>query len=196
MRKAVVIILIAALSLSMLAMLAGCGGDANKDEAKQLMKAGDNYMSAVETALADLEAQQADLATTALGGDLSSVTGEAGEALQEEVEDILDSIESNLLAAQAEYEKILGLDGVEDYKEYASKMIEAVDIYIEQLGVTRALVAMLVEALMAMAQGQDVDIIGMLMNSEELQMIDELGKQGDALVDEANKLKKDKKLES
>lgn len=195
MKKAVVIALVAALALSMLAFVAGCGGDANKDEAKEFMVAGDTYMSEVLALTADLETMQTDLATTALEGDMTAITGEAGTAMQEEVMGILDSINENLGLAQAEYKKILGLDGVEDYKEYANKMIEAIDVYMEQLEYTTKLVGMLADALMAMAQGQDVDIISLMMESEELQKVDELGKEGDALVDEANQIKLDNNLE-
>ncbi|MBN2026165.1 MAG: hypothetical protein JW854_05340 [Actinobacteria bacterium] len=195
MKRAVVIALVAALTLSMLASLAGCGGDANKDEAKGYMIAGDTYMSEVLQLTSDLETMQTDLATTALEGDMSAITGEAGTALQEQVMGILDSIGENLDMAMAEYEKILALDGVEDYKEYANKMIEAIDVYLEQLGYTSQLIAMLADALTAMAQGQEVDIISLMMESEELQKVDELGKEGDALVDEANQIKLDKNLE-
>ncbi len=195
MRKAVVIALAAALALSMLAVLAGCGGDANKDEAKELMQAGDNYMSEVDMLLQDLSDKQTELATAALGGDMSAITGEAGAAMEEEVMGILDSIAENLEAAKAEYEKILALDGVQDYKDYASKMIEAVDTYIEQLDYTTRLVLSLTGALEAMAQGQDIDIITLMMESEELAVVEELGEQGDTLRAEAEQLKLDKNLE-
>ena len=196
MRKAVVVVLIAALTLSMLALLAGCGGDANKDEAKKLMTSGDAYMDSVKEQTTALEEEQANLASSALSGDMSAVTGDAGVALQAAVAKILDGIESDLNAAKGEYEQILKLDGVQDYKDYAAKMIEAIDVYLKQLGYTSALVAKLGEALNAMAQGQDIDIITLMMESEELQQVDELGKQGDALVKEADQIKLDKKLES
>jgi len=196
MRKAVVIALAAALALSMLAVLAGCGGDANKDDAKALMQAGDNYMSEVDIALTELTEMQTELATTAMGGDMSAVTGEAGAAMTEQVMGILDTIAENLELAKAEYEKILALDGVQDYKDYANLMIEAIDIYLEQLDYTSQLVVTLIDALEAMAQGQDVDILTMMMDSEELAMIEELGEQGDDIRAEAEQWKLDKNLES
>jgi len=195
MKKAVVIALVAALALSMLAFMAGCGGDANKDEAKEYMKAGDAYMSDVLQQTSELETMQTDLATTALEGDMSAITGEAGTALQEEVAGILSSIGESLKLAKAEYENILTLDGVDTYKEYATKMMEAIDVYLEQLDYTTQLVGMLSDALAAIAQGQDVDIISLMMDSEELQKVDELGKKGDDLVDEANQIKLDNNLE-
>jgi outer membrane lipopolysaccharide assembly protein LptE/RlpB len=196
MKKAVVVLLVTAFALSMLAFLAGCGGDASKDEAKNLMSSGDNYMSTVKLKTEELEALQTDLAATAMGGDMSVLSGEAGEVMQEQVAEILGAIETNLTAAKAEYEQILDLDGVQDYKDYASLMIEAVDAYMEQLGYTTTLVEKFTEALLAMAQGQDIDIITLMMESEELQKIEDLGKQGDDLVDEADQLKLEKKLEN
>ena len=196
MKKVLVIALAAALALSMMAVLAGCGGDANKDEAKALMQAGDNYMSEVDIALTELTEMQTELATTAMGGDMSAVTGEAGAAMTEEVMGILDTIAENLELAKAEYEKILALDGVQDYKDYANLMIDAVDTYLEQLDYTSQLVVTLIDALEAMAQGQDIDILTMMMDSEELTMIEQLGEQGDEIRAEAEQWKLDKNLEN
>ena len=196
MKKVLVIALAAALALSMMAVLAGCGGDANKDEAKALMQAGDNYMSEVDMALTELTEMQTELATTAMGGDMSAMTGEAGAAMTEQVMGILDTIAENLEAAKAEYEKILALDGVQDYKDYANLMIDAVDTYLEQLDYTSQLVVTLIDALEAMAQGQDIDILTMMMDSEELTMIEQLGEQGDEIRAEAEQWKLDKNLEN
>jgi hypothetical protein len=198
MKKAVVVLLITALSLSMLAFLAGCGGDANKDEAKNLMKSGDNYMSEVQSTAEELQAMQGDLTAAAMGGDPSSLTGEAGAAIQTEVEGMLDGMDSGLKNAQADYKEILALEGVQDYKDYASKMLEAIDAYVEQLGYTRTLVGMLVESLTSMAAtgNFDLNVLMGLMESEEYTKIDELGKAGDALVKDAEQMKLDKKLES
>lgn len=196
MRKAVVVLIITALSLSMLAFVAGCGGDANKDEAKSLMISGDTYMDAVKLKTEELQDMQAELGSTAIGGDASALTGEAGKAMQAEVEAILEDIDSNLAAAKAEYEKILALDGVQDYKDYAAKMIEAIDAYKEQLGYTRTLVGMLIEGLTEMAAAGNVDLTALMaiMDSEEYKKIEELGTLGDELVDEAEKIQLDKKL--
>ena len=52
MKKALVIILIAALSIMVAAALAGCGGDGQTEEAKTLMAAGDE---AYATGMMDYE---------------------------------------------------------------------------------------------------------------------------------------------
>jgi enamine deaminase RidA (YjgF/YER057c/UK114 family) len=198
MKRAVVAILVAVLSLTMLSLLGGCGGEADKEEAQSLMKSGDNYMSEVQLATEELQAMQGDLTASAMGGDTAALTGEAGAAMQAQVEEILDSMEASLKAAQGEYEQILALDGVEDYKEYANTMLEAIDVYLEQLGYTRELIGMLVESLSAMAASGSFDLTALmgLMESEAYTKIEELGNQGDELVEEAEQIKLDKKLES
>jgi enamine deaminase RidA (YjgF/YER057c/UK114 family) len=198
MKRAMVAILVAVLSLAMLSLLGGCGGEADKEEAQSLMKSGDNYMSEVQLATEDLQAMQGDLTASAMGGDTAALTGEAGAAMQAQVEEILDSMEASLKAAQGEYEQILALDGVEDYKEYANTMLEAIDVYLEQLGYTRELIGMLVESLSAMAASGNFDLTALmgLMESEAYTKIEELGNQGDELVEEAEQIKLDKKLES
>ncbi len=187
MKKAVVVLLVAALSLAMLAFLGGCGGDANKDEAQSLMAAGDKYMDSVILRSEELQTLQTDMTTGAMQGDMSSITGEAGAAMQEKVEGILDGMEADLEAARVEYEKILELEGVQDYKDYASLMIEAVDVYMEQLGYTRTLVGMFIEGLSSMAASGSMDLAALMgiMESEEYTKIEELGIQGDELVEEA-----------
>jgi hypothetical protein len=198
MRKFVVVLLVAALSLTMLSLLGGCGGEANKDEAQSLMNSGDNYMSEVQLSTEELQTMQGDLTAAAMGGDPSALTGEAGAAMQKQVEDILNSMQTNLEAAKAEYEKILALDGVQDYKDYANKMLEAVDVYLEQLGYTRTLIGNLVDTLASMAASGNFDLNALmaLMESEEYTKIEELGTQGDDLVQEAEQIKLDNKLES
>ena len=77
-------------------------------------------------------------------------------------------------------------------------MLEAIDVYLEQLGYTRELIGMLVESLTAMAASGNFDLEALmgLMESEEYTKIEELGAEGDALREEAEQIKLDKKLES
>ncbi len=196
MKKLLVAGLIAALCLSTLAFVAGCGGDKNKDEAKSYMKKGDEYIDAVETTWEGLEEKQTEIATKAIGGDYSAFTGEAGAALQKEFEDTFAAIGKDIDAADAEYRKITGLEGVQDYKDYAAKMMEAIELMKKQLAAAQTLLAKLSEALTALAQGQQVDLISMMMESEEMTMLEQLGEDIDKLMKEAEQIKLDKKLES
>lgn len=195
MRKLLVIVLIAALSLTMLTFLAGCGGsDANTEDAKSYMSTGDGYMDSAEMDWIALDEMQADLATQIMGGDLTAVTGEAGEALQQEFEVAFDGLSSALDSAKAEYEKIRALDGVQDYKDYASKMIEAINVYENALDSAIKLADDFQAALAAMAAGEDIDFVTMMMENEDLALVSELRGQGDDLVDEAKQIQQDKKL--
>mgnify|MGYP005846984801 CR=1 FL=1 len=182
MKKTAVICLILVLSLSLAAALAGCGGDKNKDTAKQYMREGDGYYEDAGVSWSDLEDKQTELAGKAMQGDYSAFTGEAGAALQKEIEKTLADIVETLDSASASYKKITGLEGVEDYKEYASKMI-------------KALIKEMSDAFTAVAQGQDIDLISMLMGSENMKKIDELSSDLQTLEKDAEKIKKDKKLE-
>ncbi|MBC7229196.1 MAG: hypothetical protein H5T74_02235 [Actinobacteria bacterium] len=196
MKKLLVAGLIAALCLSTLAFVAGCGGDKNKDEAKSYMKKGDEYIDAVETTWEGLEEKQTEIATKAIGGDYSAFTGEMGEALKKEFEETFAAIGKNIDAAYAEYKKINGLEGVQDYKDYAAKMMEAIELMKKQLAAAQTLLAKLSDTLIALAQGQQVDLISMMMESEEMTMLQELGDDIDKLMKEAEQIKLDKKLES
>ncbi len=196
MKKLLVAMLVAALCLSTLALVAGCGGDKNKDEAKSYMKKGDEYIDAVETTWEGLEEKQTEIATKAIGGDYSAFTGEAGTALKKEFEDTFTAIGKDIDAAYAEYKKITGLDGVQDYKDYAEKMMEAIELMKKQLTAAQTLLTKLSDALTALAQGQQVDLITMMMESEEMTMLQELGDDIDKLMKEAEQIKLDKKLES
>jgi hypothetical protein len=196
MRKLLVAGLIAALCLSALAFVAGCGGDKNRDEAKSYMKSGDEYIDAVETTWEGLEEKQTEIATKAIGGDYSAFTGEAGAALKKEFEGIFADVAKNIDAANAEYEKITGLEGVQDFKDYAAKMMEATELMKKQLETAQTLLAELSGALTALAQGQQIDLISMMMESEEMTTLQELGEKIDKLMKEADQIKLDKKLES
>lgn len=195
MKKTAVICLILVLSLSLAAALTGCGGDKNKDTAKQYMREGDGYYDDADVSWSDLEDKQTELAGKAMQGDYTAFTGEAGAALQKEIEETLAAIVETLDSAAASYKKITGLEGVEDYKEYASKMIEAVEVRQSMVGVVKALIKEMSDAFTAVAQGQDIDLISMLMGSENMKKIDELSSDLQTLEKDAEKIKKDKKLE-
>ena len=60
----------------------------------------------------------------------------------------------------------------------------------------QTLLAKLSDTLIALAQGQQIDLISMMMESEEMTMLQELGDEIDKLMEEAEQIKLDKKLES
>ncbi|RJP28408.1 MAG: hypothetical protein C4536_12540 [Actinobacteria bacterium] len=195
MKRAVVIALVAALALSMLAVLAGCGGDANKDEAVQHMNAGDNYYDAVMTAWTGVEDAQAEIAAKAMEGDMAAFTGEAGEAMIQGFADSFEKVSTDLENAFNEYEAITGLDGVDDYKEYAEVRMEAIEIWKKMVAAADQLLTDLVGQLATIEAGKELEFLTQLMESEELAAIGEMADQIETLDDEAEQIKLDKKLE-
>jgi hypothetical protein len=193
MRKALVILLIAALSLSMLAFLAGCGSDANKDEAKNFMNAGDNYMDEVNTLWDTLSELETDIGTQVMSGDFSGLTGDAGAAMMQKFEDAFAGIDSGLKNAKTQYQSITSLDGVEDYKLYADKMLEAIDIDAKRLTSAQKLSTDSIAAFEQMQASGNIDLTA-LMGGEERQLLTDLEDQSLQLQDEAAQIKLDKKL--
>lgn len=196
MRKGLIVLLIAALSLSMLVFLAGCGTNKNKEDAKKYMTSGDDYMDAVELEMASLDELQTSVITKAIAGDYSELFGAAGEATKQKMTDTFTGIAKNLSAANGEYKSIIALDDVQDYKDYANKMMEAIAIYENQIQAMEKLVADFETAIVAISQGQKIDIVSMFMGNEAVQAVTDLGEQADMLVKEAQQIKKDKKLDS
>ncbi|MBC7246526.1 MAG: hypothetical protein H5T73_01940 [Actinobacteria bacterium] len=193
MKKALLIGLVVVLTLALVAAVAGCG-DKNKDTAKQYMREGDGYYEEAKVTWSDMENKQTELAGKAMQGDFSAFTGEAGAALQKEIETTLAGINDKLDEAAASYKKITGLEGVQDYKEYASVMIDAVEVRQSMVDAAKALIVEMSEAFAAVAQGKDVDLISMLMGSENMKKVDELAAELTKLEKEAEKIKKDKNL--
>ena len=194
MKKALVIILIAALSVMLAAVLAGCGGGGQTDEAKTLMEAGDEAHAAAMMDYDEITAVQGELANAAMSGDTSAFTGEAGEMMLEEFTTILDSFEVNMGIAQTSYDEIQVLDGVEDYKEYADLMSQAATLRMSQVPLINDLVddflAMVAES---QATGQPLDL-NALIESEALAQLTEIDEETSDLEKQAEDLKQEKDL--
>lgn len=194
MKKALVITLIAALSIMLAAVLAGCGGGGQTEEAKALMDAGDEAYSAAMSDYEDMNTVQGELANAAMSGDTSAFTGEAGEAMLEDFDTTLTSFESNLELAKVSYQGIAELEGADDYKEYANLMIDACDARLSQVSLIKALVedflAMVAES---EATGQPLDI-NALIESEELAQLTDINEKAEGYEKQAEDLKQEKKL--
>ena len=194
MKKALVIVLIAALSVMLAVALAGCGGDGQTDEAKTLMEAGDEAYAAGMMDYDEMNAVQGEIANAAMSGDTSAFTGEAGQMLAEEFQTILESFELSMGLAQTSYDEIQILDGVEDYKEYADLMSQAAGLRLSQV----ELISTLVTNFMAMAAeseatGQPIDL-NVLLESEELAQLTEIDEEASDLEKQAEDLKQEKNL--
>jgi hypothetical protein len=194
MKKALVIILIAALSVMLAAVLVGCSSGGQTDEAKVLMDAGDEAYAAAMMDYDEINEVQGELANAAMSGDTSAFTGEAGEMLAEEFQTILDSFSVNMGIAQTSYDEIAVLDGVEDYKNYADLMSQAATLRSSQV----PLITALVEDFMVMvaeseATGTPIDL-NVLLESEELAQLTEIDEQASDLEKQAEDLKQEKNL--
>lgn len=196
MRRSVVVTLVALLSLTSLIMVVGCGGNKNKETAKQYMKEADVLYDEVEQAWKSLQDQQTELFGKAMQGDYSAFSGEAGEALRKQFEDALKELDAKLDEANAAYDRINGLDGVPDYQEYASKMMEVVKLNKEMIAAAQGLITEISSAFASMSQGKEVDLLALISNSEGFKAFGELQTKIEAAKKEADKIKKDKKLES
>jgi len=194
MKKALVIILIAALSLMLAAVLVGCSSGGQTDEAKVLMEAGDESYA---TGMMDYEGMnevQGEIANAAMSGDTSAFTGEAGQMLATEFETILESFSVNMGIAQTSYDEIQVLDGVEDYKEYADLMSQAATLRLSQVDLITALVTdFMAMAAESEATGVAIDL-NVLLESEELAQLTEIDEEASDLEKQAEDLKQEKNL--
>ena len=196
MRKAMIVLLIAVLSLSMLAFFAGCGTNQNKEDAKNFMISGDDYMNVVDSEWIKINDMQNDAVAKMMQEDYASFIGAAGETAKQAFETSFDTIDKSEKAAAEEYKSITALDDVQDYKDYANKMLEATAFREQQLQAAEKLLNDLVTLLGEKGAGQQVDVLSVMMNSPEIQMVTDYKQQADALIKEAEQIKQDKKLES
>lgn len=117
-KKLIIVILIVMIGAGMLALVAGCGTDTK--QAQQYINAGDEivkkFQSAAQPWENEISAAQAAVSDPAqFSADVAKAKAAAGNLPR-----IIDE-------AKAEYEKIKGLKGVDDYARYASLEIEALD---------------------------------------------------------------------
>lgn len=146
----VVVIMVVA---STLALAVGCGGDTKK--AKQ-------YIDKAESILDELREDEEKLQQylTKLFNDLATeqVTSSArAEELALELQEVSARLLEESQRARVEFEKVQGLEGVDDYKEYAGLRIEAIDDMTEFLGLASGYLAYLEKTLAAAEAGQPVD---------------------------------------
>jgi len=158
------------------------------------MAAGDE---AYATGMMDYEGMnevQGEIANAAMSGDTSSFTGEAGQMLATEFETILESFSVTMGTAKATYDDIQLLDGVEDYKEYASLMSQAATLRLSQVDLITALVTdFMAMATESEATGVPIDL-NVLLESEELAQLTEIDEKASDLEKQAEDLAQEKNL--
>ncbi len=186
-RSLLVISLLLVGTMALFLLLPGCGGD--KGKAKEYMEKGDETIEGLESTSATLESDIDELINGLIAGESGASEFKSGA---DEVISNIDGLVTESKKAKAEYEKISGLKGVDDYEEYADLRIEAID----NAGVMMTKLKELLSNLQDLVQeGQPVDQTALMTEitkwSEENQ---ELVEEGVDLSEKADKLKTDKNL--
>lgn len=182
MKRLMVVASVLVLLGGSLSLLAGCGGDTGK--AKAYMQQGDKIQAELQTGFTEL--------TPSMKKVFANATDEASKkAGVEEVKALTAGLNAKADEAIAEYGKIEGLSGVEDYKKYAALVIEedksvkdimaATDKYFDEL--------LPMMSLDNVTEEQVTEVTTTYQKEME-----ELTKKLGEAENEANQLKKDKKL--
>ena len=141
MRKALVVAMVVLLTASMLAV-AGCG---DTSKAQEYMKNGDDATIELESYTKKAE-KGIDEFLIELGVDLTISDTSAFETAVDTANEQIDNLIAEAKKGKAEYEKILDLEGVDDYKEYANLRINALDNTVTVLEGLQDLLNQLVKA--------------------------------------------------
>lgn len=124
MKRYLLLMVSLAVATAMVFSFIGCGSDTAK--AKEYMEKGDELTLDLETESFMITDELVTLITDYIEG--RNTEPAAVTAKVEEIENMASEMESNGEKAKAEYELILGLNGVSDYKEYASMQIEIIEM--------------------------------------------------------------------
>lgn len=119
--------------LLVLALAVAASGCGDTGKAKEYMNKGDELSSQAYSLVEKMDTEDITAVLTSLGLDITAATTGAWDSSASEVTAEIDKLINKANAAQDEYEKILGLSGVDDYREYAELMIKAMDNYIPVL---------------------------------------------------------------
>jgi hypothetical protein len=193
MRKVLIALLVAAISLSVALSLVGCGADKNKEEAKKAMAAGDEYMDAARAQMDQLEEKQQEMTAAVMSGDTSVLAQAVGEEAKVANAAILAALEADFDSAEKAYAEILNMEGVQDYKDYANKMIEAIAMYRQWEQAAEKLLESVSQMVASLLPGQALDVTK-LANMPEVQEIQTSMDKAKKLVKEADSIKSEKKL--
>ncbi|OFW55723.1 MAG: hypothetical protein A2W01_10410 [Candidatus Solincola sediminis] len=166
MRKILVIALAAALALSLVAFIAGCGGDKDKDTAKQHKTDGDASWQLSKDEWKTIQDLQTQVTTAIMSGDLSSLQGTAATTLIKKFEDSFDTITTSDAAAKQQYTAISSLSGVQDYKDYASQMLQAIDLDGQRVMAYENLITSITSYIQSLPAGTTPDLQQLASNPD------------------------------
>ena len=124
MKKLVSIGVVVVLLVSALALIAGCSGSGDTATAQKYMKAGD-----VLTKQAEAEGQQMQATIQSAFANITDPASFTGAVTKTKA--ATAKVTATAEKAKAQYQKILSLSGVSDYKKYATLQISAMNTIIQ-----------------------------------------------------------------
>jgi len=190
-KKAAFMTAVVAVTMLVLALLPGCGGDTGK--ARDYTQKGDKIILGMQTETYKLNKTLQRILTDLSSGKIT-VSAQAKQMENDLEKASADPVEK-AKSARAEFEKVLGLQDVGSYKEYATLRIEAIDNVIKIIDESKVFLAYSAGFLETAEKGQAV-------NQQEWQdkaqtffsSINELGQKVNESGQKADKLKKEKNL--
>jgi hypothetical protein len=183
MRKALTIIMVFLLGVTVLALV-GCGGDTAT--AKEDLKAADAAYKAMEKDMTDLQTSLTTVLGGALSGNYAAVTPEAVQA----AETVVDKVLSETPGVTTAYKKVDSLKGVDDYKAYAEAMQKVVSEQEQLLSEGKDLIG----ALKPIVSDQAALAAWFQTNSNTFMQLQEASAKVGKAYEDAQQIKKDKKL--
>jgi hypothetical protein len=184
MRKFLILLMVILLGVTVLALV-GCGGG-DTDTAKQYLKEADTAYKAMEKDLTQLQNSLTAVLGGALSGNTSAVTPESIAAAEAQVDKVLQQIPQ----VSADYKKVDGLKGVEDYQAYAKAMQDVVSAQEELLNQGKNLIAQL----KPIAGDQAALSAWFQANSATFMALQESAGKVTKAYEQAQQIKKDKNL--
>jgi|GEM_PF-3226831 len=186
MRRWLTVSLAAALCVMVASLtLAGCGESKDKQQAKEYMNAGDEKYSQASKVFAELQQVQTSALT-----ELKDATPEKVQEFEKKLSELGDQLNGFLLAALEEYDKIQGLNDVEDYKNYAQKMKDVIYQYQAMIEKGTSVKEKIVNMILS---GQPIDTAAM-MQDPDLKALMDMQSEIQKMEKEAKAYKTDKKL--
>jgi len=177
--------------LSFAFCLCGCGGD--KDKAKQLVISGERILISLKsdsenftkgfTDVQKLLESQKQISSTEISARLNMMDESAKR------------IVSGYIKARKEFSKVLGLKGVTDYANYSELRIKGLEKLTELTEKTLNYLHFVEEIVVRQEKGEEVDPVESFTRIQQFaKAFDQLSKEVDKLAEDANDLRKEKRL--
>jgi len=184
MRKLLALVMVSLLGITVLALV-GCGGG-DTGTAKEYLKTADKAYKAMEKDMTELQTSLTTVLGGALSGNYAAVTPQAVQA----AEALVDKVLQQAPGVTAAYQKVDGLNGVEDYKAYADAMKKVVSEQEQLLGEGKNLIG----ALKPIASDQAALTAWFQSNSSTFMQLQESASKVTKAYEDAQQIKKDKNL--